>query len=118
MVNLENYRKWIESALDYSGGTHNFDDVVQGIVSGRMQLWPAEKGCAVTEIVVYPRKKVLHVFLAAGEMDQLIDMIDAAAAWGIQNGCESMTMSGRHGWLRVLDKKGWKSVMAVMERKL
>ena len=83
-----------------------------------MQLWPTEKACAVTEIVLYPRKKVLHVFLAAGDLDQITDAIDAVAAWGIQQGCESLTMNGRHGWKRVLDKKGWKPIMTVMERVL
>ena len=118
MIELEAYRGWIDDALEYSGGTHIFEDVVDGIKSGRMQLWPTEKGCAVTEIVVYPRKKVLHIFLAAGDLDQLLDMIDAAAAWGIQQGCQAMTMSGRRGWLRVLGKQGWANTMTVMERKL
>ena len=51
-------RKWIEDALEYSGGTHDFDDIVRGIYEQRMQLWPSEKGCIVTELVVYPKKKV------------------------------------------------------------
>lgn len=118
MIDLNDYRKWIEAALDYSGGTHTFEDIAHGIKTGHMQLWPAEKACAVTEIVVYPRKKVLHVFLAAGDLDQITDAIDAVAAWGIQNGCESMTMNGRHGWKRVLGNKGWTPVMTVMERGL
>ena len=118
MIDLNDYRKWIEDALAYSGGTHTFDDIAKGIKTGHMQLWPTEKACAVTEIVVYPQKKVLHVFLAAGDLGQITDAIDAVAAWGIQQGCESLTMNGRHGWKRVLDKKGWKPVMTVMERKL
>lgn len=118
MIDLNKYRKWIDAALEYSGGTHTFEDVAQGIISGNMQLWPGDKGCAVTEIVLYPKKKVLHVFLAAGDMAQLIDMIDDAAAWGVSHGCQSMTMSGRHGWLRVLGKEGWKPVMTVMEREI
>ena len=49
---LERCRKWIEDALEYSGGTHTFDDVAQCILDGKLQLWPAERGCAVTEIVI------------------------------------------------------------------
>lgn len=109
-------RRWIEDALEYSGGTHLFDDVAMGVMNGAMQLWPAPRGCAVTEIVIYPRKKVLHVFLAAGEMDQLIEMIESAATWGRQQGCSGMTLAGRHGWKRVLEKHGWQPVMTVLER--
>ena len=118
MVNLETYRKWIEAALEYSGGTHNFDDIADGIRSGHMQIWPTDKACAVTEIALYPRKKVLHVFLAAGDLDQITDAIDAVADWGKAQGCESLTMNGRHGWQRVLKKRGWASTMTKMERSL
>lgn len=117
MVNiLQHCRKWIEDALEYSGGTHTFDDVVSGITSGHMQLWPAERGCAVTEIVDFPQKKVLHVFLAGGEMDQLFAMIDSAAVWGREQGCTSMTLSGRLGWQRAMKPLGWEPKMIVMEK--
>jgi hypothetical protein len=117
-VQLEKCKKWIEAALEHSGGTHTFEDVVEGLVSGRMQLWPAERACAVTEIVIYPRKTVLHVFLAGGDMDQLFDMIDSAAEWGRGQGCTSMSLSGRLGWQRAMKPLGWKAKMVVMEKEL
>lgn len=109
-------RKYIEDALGYSGGTHTFDDVKQAIIEGRMQLWPGAKSAAVTEIIQYARKKVLHIFLAGGDMDELLDMIDSATAWGRDQGCGGLTMSGRRGWERVLGKHGFRPVMIVMER--
>lgn len=115
---LARCRAWIENALKYSGGTHLFEDVARGVLNGSMQLWPAARGCAVTEIVIYPRKKVLHVFLAGGEMDQLIEMIDSAADWGRSQGCSGMTLAGRHGWSKVLAKHNWKPVMTVLEKGL
>lgn len=113
---IDQCRVWIEDALEYSGGTHTFDDVKQGILESRFQLWPADRGCAVTEIVIYPKKKVLHVFLAGGEMDQIVDMIDSAVEWGKAQGCVSMTIAGRHGWKRVLGEYGYKPVMTVLEK--
>lgn len=111
-------RPWIEDALAHSGGTHTFEDVADGVAGGRMQLWPAPRGCSVTEIVLYPKKTVLHVFLAGGDMDQIIDMIDSAVAWGKTQGCVSMTIAGRHGWKRVLAKYGYKPVMTVLEKEI
>ena len=113
---VEANRKHIEAALEYSGGTHTFDDVAKMIYEGRLQIWPAPRGCAITEIVDYPQKRVLHCFAAAGEMDQILDMIDSAIAWGKTQGCTSLTLSGRLGWQRVLDKHGFKPVMVTMER--
>ena len=118
MVDLQAYRAWIEAALKYSGGTHSFDDIAEGIASGHMQLWPTNRACAVTQIVVYPRKKVLHVFLAAGDLDRITDAIGAVEEWGKAQGCECLTMNGRHGWQRVLNKRGWTPTMVVMERSL
>jgi len=111
-------RPWVEDALAYAGGTHVFEDVAESIVAGRMQLWPAPRGCAVTEVVLYPKKNVLHVFLAGGDMDQIIDMIDSAVAWGKTQGWVSMTIAGRDGWRRVLAKYGYKPVMTVLEKEI
>ena len=107
---LERCRPWIEAALEYSGGTHLFEDVEAGLMSGVMQLWPSPKGCIVTEIVVYPRKKVLNVFLGGGDLDQILDMHSDVIAWSKAQGCEALMMTGRFGWKKPLEKHGWKTL--------
>ena len=108
---LDRCKDWIQSALNKGGDTHNFQDVVDGVLSGHMQLWLNDNGCAVTELVVYPNKKVLHVFLAGGDkgqgIKQVTDMHDDAVEWGKQQGCVGMTVTGRKGWKKVLKSKGW-----------
>ena len=105
-------RDWIQSALEKGGDTHDFKDIVDGVLSGHMQLWFGAKGCAVTEIIVYPNKKVLHVFLAGGDqghgIEQITDMHDDAVEWGKAQGCDGMTIAGRKGWQRVLESRGWR----------
>lgn len=118
MSELERCRPWIEAALDHAGGSHTFEDVVELVRSGHAQLWPAPRGCAVTEIVVYPRKRVLHIFLAGGELDQLKDMFGDAAAWAKAQGCDAMSLSGRVGWSRAMASDGWTTQAVVMERTL
>ena len=111
-LHLLECKKWIESALQKGGDTHDFKDIVDGVLSGHMQLWFGAKGCAVTEIIVYPNKKVLHVFLAGGDqghgIEQITDMHDDAVEWGKAQGCDGMTIAGRKGWQRVLESKGWR----------
>ena len=115
---IDKIRGWIADALAYSGGTHEVEDVLEGIRSGRMQLWPAKRGCAVTEIIEFPRKRVLHVFLAAGEMDQILDMLESAKEWGRQQGCTGFTIAGRKGWKRVLAKHGFVETMTLLEARI
>ena len=107
MVDIDTCREWIEAALEYSGGTHDFSDIVEGISSGTMQLWPAPKGCIVTEIVIYPKKKVLNVFLGGGELEQIMDMHIDVINWAKAQGCSALTMTGRLGWKKPLALHGW-----------
>ena len=104
---LQRCSPWIEAALEYSGGTHDFIDVAEGINKGTMQLWPTPKGCIVTEIVVYPRKRMLNVFLGGGELDQILDMHQDVIQWAKAQGCTALTMTGRVGWKKPLAKHGW-----------
>ena len=117
MNELERCKPWIEAALEYSGGTHDFEHIADGIYRGTMQLWPAPKGCLVTEIVVYPKKKVLNVFLGDGELEQLADMHEDVIRFGKAHGCTAASISGREGWKRAFAKYGWtpKSVTLIKE---
>jgi len=114
MIDLEEYRPQIESALAYSGGTHLFEDVVQGVVNGWMQAWVNNDSIAITEVITFPRKKTLHCFLAGGKKAEIIEMMNDAAAWGRSLGCTGFTIAGRKGWVRVLRSHGWKPQFYVM----
>lgn len=115
---LERCRPWIEAALEYSGGTHIFEDIAEGIIKGDMQLWPAARGCIVTEIVVYPRKKVLNVFLGGGELDQLMDMHSDVIEWAKHYGCEACSITGRFGWKKPLSAYGWTPLHASYQKEI
>jgi len=96
---LQRCKPWIEAALEYSGGTHEWEDIVEGLQKGVLQLWPTPRGCIVTEIVVYP----------GGELDQILDMHDDVIEWAKAQGCSALTMSGRFGWKKPLKAHGWKA---------
>ena len=117
MTELERCREWIESALEYGGGTHLFEDIVEAIAEGRMQLWPAKDSCLVTEITLFPRKKVLHVFLGGGDLDEILGMHQSVVQWAKDQGCESLTMTGRKGWVKALKNDGWKSQLVLLEKR-
>ena len=105
---LEKCRTWIEDALSYCDGTHAWEDIENGIHTGAMQLWPAPKGCIVTEIVVYPNTRALNVFLAGGELDEILHMTENVKEWAKLEGCSFASFNGRFGWQKHLEKIGWK----------
>ena len=115
---LKYCRNWIESALEYSGGTHDYMNIVDGVLSGHMQLWMGDAGCAVTEIIVYPKRKILHVFLAAGDMEQILDFEESAIEFGKMNGCDGMSIAGRPGWQKILGKRGWNMAFVNLSKEI
>mgnify|MGYP000017541682 FL=1 len=102
------YRELLESALIHGGGTHTYEDVLDAIILGDMIFWPAEKSCMVTEIVQYPRLRALHVFLAAGDLDEIKDMESSLISFAKSIKCSTLSMSGRKGWERALKSIGYK----------
>ena len=99
---------WIEAALEYSLGTHTLDDVREVVLSGHAQFWPGPEGAIVTEIQVYPRGKVLHFWLAGGDLEHLVNVIrPAVEKWGRTMGCTRSTITGRPGWLKAMKAHGY-----------
>lgn len=90
----------IEAALEYSQGTHTADDVLQQISTGELQLWPGQDSVVITQIITYPRKKVLHIFLAGGNQKELKEMDPYVVQWAKDQGCTALTFTGRLGWAR------------------
>jgi hypothetical protein len=116
---LNRCRQWIEDALEYSGGTHSFDDIAAGVLAKKFQLWPNHNSAVVTEIVVYPNTKNLHFFLAGGNLDELKMMRPHIEAWGKSIGCTRVTLAGRKGWERTfLKDEGYEPKWFVLSKEL
>lgn len=118
MNELIRCRPWIEAALAQGCGTHTFEDVAEGIRTGVMQLWPAVDACAVTEIAVYPQRKMLNCFLAGGNMARLKAMAPAMEEWARLQGCDGTELTGRRGWSRALADLGYREAAIVMRKEL
>ena len=112
-------RKWLEDALEYADGTFNIIDVADGIFKGSMQLWPFERAVAVSQIITYPRKKVLHAFLMGGEMDDVKKIERAAVVWAKSQNCHAITLTGRPGWSKsFLKEVGYESAHISMTKEI
>ena len=98
-------RKYIEDALEYTKGTHTLDDIWNGVVRGDFQFWPGDKSAIITEIQIYPQTKVMHIFLAGGDLEELLQMEKSVRAYAQTIGCNSMSISGRRGWLRIFEDR-------------
>lgn len=105
----------INIALDHSGNTHTWEDVRQGLLDGKFQIFWNDHGVCITEIVQAPQKRYLHCFVVAGELPGVMDLQEQVIRHALTNSCEYMTTVGRFGWERVLPKYGWQKTYAVMK---
>jgi hypothetical protein len=95
-------------ALDVAGKTHGPEDVARAVADGRMQAWTAGDSLVITEVLNFPQARALNVFLAVGNLDEVMSLQPAIEAFGREHGCSVMRMEGRKGWARVLPDHGWK----------
>lgn len=117
LLDISPYRAHISAALRYAGDTHSVDDVAAMIDAGHAQLWPGPSSLIVSEIVVSPRHKTLHFFLAAGRLAEVKALSKIVLDWGRQQGCTRASLVGRKGWSRVLPE--WSvSDLILMQRAL
>lgn len=73
------------------------DRVLSALERHDAHLWPGERSAAVCEPV-----KAYHVWLAGGDLRELLSMERAASEWATAQGFDRMTIRGRPGWARVL----------------
>lgn len=113
-------KEWIEKALDGTGWS--YDDVMAGVDKGDFFLFSNERAVLVCEFITSPRHKVMHCWAAGGEIgNSLTDILYLAMeaeAYGVLAGCDSAGATGRSGWVRALEKLGYKRSETAVEKEL
>ena len=96
----------VEAALRHGAGEYLAIDVRGYCEAGTWQLWIATRpgeliGAALTEVVDYPRRRILFLHLAgAQEGEALAPLWEMARRWARDLGCDAMRFVGRPGWQR------------------
>jgi hypothetical protein len=90
-------------AIAEAKGTHSEDDVLVELMVGRMKLWRRNASGLVTEFCQFPRIKCINVFLAGGDLADILPLQSDIENFGRRNGCRRATMLAvRPGWRRVI----------------
>jgi hypothetical protein len=107
-----------DKALAISG-THTREDIAEGIKSGRYQYFGDADCCVVTEIHNFPQKRCLHLFIAAGNLNKLLDTyLPIVKKFAAENGCTSLTSVSRKGFLKRFPAHGFKPKCVTFELEL
>ena len=99
-ADIQRCREQLEPVLERDR-THKWRDILLGLNSGQMQLWEFEKSCGVTLIQDYPRCRVLCLFVAAGDLQDILSHEEEITEFARDVGCELLEVCGRPGWSKV-----------------
>jgi len=108
LADMKERREMIEAALEYSPGTHTFDQLVDMTLGGRLTFWPLPHSFMLTEVHQFPSARHYHIFLAGGDLQELVNMHEDVIQVAHALQCDKLTLTGRTGWVRALQSHGWK----------
>lgn len=112
-------RPWIIEALKHAPDTHRIEDIEYGIQTGQFVFWGGQKSACITEIVNYPRKRILNYFLIGGDLKELVEFMEPRiSAWAKMQGCSDVTGIGRKGFERVFAKSGFSPAWWLIHKRL
>ena len=108
----------IRRALKRGGGTHSLQDVLDGLLEGRYQLFENDDGVCITEIMEAPKGRYLHCWIVAGRLPGVMQLQEAVERHALTNNCRFMSTAGRFGWKTVLPQYGWKPSQIVFVKEV
>ena len=97
----------LEPAVNRGYGSMVLADYRAWVLDGTMQLWRGPGYAAVTEVVNYPRSRVVIVHLAGGELDALVDADGELDKFARVVEATGIEIIGRRGWVRALRDRGY-----------
>lgn len=93
-------------------------ELMTEIAAGRAQLWRGDTAAMVTQCVLRPDGRALHVWVAGGELAGVLELRPGIEAWGRAQGCEFATIHSRPGWARLLKPCGFRLIDGELRKDL
>ena len=97
----------IEEALARGNGMHSMQDVLDSLLAGQTQLWTDTRALAITCVHTWPRGKSCALWLAGGDLEQILAFEPDIIEFAKSQGCTVLEVYGRSGWAKMLRERGY-----------
>ena len=91
-------------------------DVLHYVYTGQWQMWHGEESVAMTRIAHYPEHTACIIILAAGDLEEILDLEPGICAWASRQGCKYVEIYGRTGWKRAF--KDYEAQSLILRKEL
>lgn len=108
-MTLPIYHRKLARALDYQGGLYSLNDLLERIADGRCQSWVQDNSWAVTQVSIYPQKRLLEIVAAVGDLGDCRILHGRILAFAKEMDVDLVAAYGRRGWARDAERHGWKT---------
>jgi hypothetical protein len=102
------YHRKLERALDRQGGLWSITDILERISQGTMQSFVRGNSWAVTQISVFPRRRILEIVAVVGDLGDCRLLHNEIIAFADKMNVDLVAAYGRLGWVRDARRNGWK----------
>jgi hypothetical protein len=99
-LDAASYHRKLGRVLDRMGGMYLLSDILAAIHDGKMQSFCSGNSWAITEVVVSPRARRLHLVALVGDLADVDALHEQILAFADQANCGLLSTYGRMGWLR------------------
>ena len=90
------------------GAVYRVSDILAAIAEGRMQSFADEDSWAVTQVIEYPRARVLDILAAVGDLEACRRLHDRVLQYARDNDISLVQAYGRRGWIGDAVSRGWR----------
>ena len=105
---------YMEKAANYTYGRYTCDDIYDSVKEHDYQLWVAFdegkiKGAVVTNVMVYPKRKILCMTFCGGvNLKEWKDpMLALLQKFAFDIGCDGIEATARKGWAKIFENDGY-----------
>jgi len=114
-VNDHEMLKKVDRIIHKAGNLYELDDIMDLIDVGKMQSFTYDNTWVVTQIQVYPRKKVLEIVWVIGFMEDAVKLLPEIEQYAKEKGASRIRGIGREGWWKFAEP-GWKQTAVMYEK--
>lgn len=116
---------WVQSSAEASPSSEPPEVLEAMCREGTADLWlltdhlSNAAGAIITEVVDTPKGRTCHFLAAAGSfLDDGAASLDTIEQWAKSQGCVRLELTGRLGWPRRLERRGWRECATVIGKDL